>query len=291
MEVKAECIPCLVDVRCREVMKVLNDSPEACEICLEVIQKFSELIKETKHTTKIATELYRLVRKRLGVDPYRGEKREANRWALEILPKALEMVNKSNDSFERFNIAVRFSLIGNAIDLGVSGYTFNLNGLNNAFQNIKLDVDDVTTAYELARRASTVLYVCDNAGEIVLDRLLVREFKRLGARVVVAVRSEPYQNDATMEEAEESGIINDADEVIAIGDCTYLAPEVLSKEALDMFKNTEFAVLKGMANYENLQNLRRIREKGYFLLLRAKCNPIAKSLKIDRGGYVAKVIC
>ncbi|MEM3104788.1 MAG: ARMT1-like domain-containing protein, partial [Candidatus Bathyarchaeia archaeon] len=178
-----------------------------------------------------------------------------------------------------------------AIDLGVSGYTFNLNGLNNAFQNIKLDVDDVTTAYELARRTSTVLYVCDNAGEIVLDRLLVREFKRLGARVVVAVRSEPYQNDATMEEAEESGIINDADEVIAIGDCTYLAPEVLSKEALNMFKNTEFAVLKGMANYENLQNLRRIREKGYFLLLRAKCNPIAKSLKIDRGGYVAKVIC
>lgn len=291
MEVKAECIPCLVDVRCREIMRVLDDSSEACEVCLEIIQRFSELIKETRHTTKIATELYRLVRRRLGVDPYRSEKKAANKWALEMLPKALEMINKSNDPFERFNIAVKFSLIGNAIDLGVSGYTFNLNGLNNAFQSIKLEVDNVATAYEHAKETSTVLYMCDNAGEIVLDRLLIGELKKLGARVTVAIRSEPYQNDATMEDAEESGITNDVDEIIAVGDCTYLAPEVLSKEALEMFKNTELIVLKGMANYENLENLQRIREKGYFLLLRAKCNPIAKSLKIDREGYVAKVIC
>ncbi|MBS7610959.1 DUF89 family protein [Candidatus Bathyarchaeota archaeon] len=290
MEVKAECIPCLVDVRCREVMKVLNDSSEACKVCIEVIQRFSELIKETRHTTKIATELYRLVRRRLGVDPYRGEKKEANKWALEILSKALEVINKSSDPFERFNIAVRLSLIGNAIDLGVSGYTFNLSGLNSAFQSIKLDIDNVATAYELVKEASTVLYMCDNAGEIVLDRLLIREFKKLGAKVTVAVRSEPYQNDATMEEAEESGITNDADEVIAVGDCTYIDPEVLSKETIEMFKNTELIVLKGMANYENLENLQRIREKGYFLLLRAKCNPIAKSLKVDKGGYVAKLV-
>lgn len=272
-------------------MRVLDDGSEACDVCLEIIQRFSELIRETRHTTKIATELYRLVRRRLGVDPYRNEKKEANRWALEMLPKALEMVNKSRDLFERFKIAVKFSLIGNAIDLGVSGYTFNLNGLNNAFHSIKLDIDNIATAYELAKEASTVLYMCDNAGEIVLDRLLIGELKRLGAKITVTVRSEPYQNDATMEDAVESGITNDADEVIAVGDCTYLAPEVLSKEALEMFKNTELIVLKGMANYENIENLQRIREKGYFLLLRTKCNPISKSLRIDRGGYVAKVIC
>lgn len=290
MEVKAECIPCLVDVRCREVMKVLDDSPEACEICLEIIQKFSELLKETRHTTKIATELYRLVRRRLGVDPYRVDKKEATRWALGILPKALEIVDGLDSFFERFNTAVKFSLVGNAIDLGVSGYAFDLNKLNNAFQSIKLDIDNVTEAYELAEKASTILYVCDNAGEIVLDRLLIREFKKMGARVTVVVRSEPYQNDATMEEAEDSGIVNEADEVLAAGDCTYLAPEVLPEYVLRLFKSADLVVLKGMANYENLENLWRIRRKGYFILLRAKCNPIAGTLKIDRGGYVAKVI-
>ncbi len=290
MEVKAECIPCLVDVRCREVIKVLDDSSEACKVCIEIIQRFSELIKETRHTTKIATELYRLVRRRLGVDPYRGEKKEANKWALEVLSKALEVIDESDDPFERFNIAVKLSLIGNAIDLGVSGYTFNLSGLDSAFQSIKLDIDDVATAYKLAKKVSTILYVCDNAGEIVLDRLLIREFKKLGAEVIVAVRSEPYQNDATMEDAEESGITDDVDEVIAVGDCTYIAPEVLSKDALEIFKNAELIVLKGMANYENLENLQRIRKKGYLLLLRAKCNPIAKSLEVDRGGYVAKLV-
>jgi len=290
LEVKAECIPCLVDVRCREVMKVLDDSPEACEICLEIIQKFSELLKETRHTTKIATELYRLVRRRLGVDPYRVDKKEATRWALGILPKALEIVDGLDSFFERFNTAVKFSLVGNAIDLGVSGYAFDLNKLNNAFQSIKLDIDNVTEAYELAEKASTILYVCDNAGEIVLDRLLIREFKKMGARVTVVVRSEPYQNDATMEEAEDSGIVNEADEVLAAGDCTYLAPEVLPEYVLRLFKSADLVVLKGMANYENLENLWRIRRKGYFILLRAKCNPIAGTLKIDRGGYVAKVI-
>jgi uncharacterized protein with ATP-grasp and redox domains len=290
LEVKAECIPCLVDVRCREVMKVLDDSPEACEICLEVIQMLSELLKKTRHTTKIATELYRLVRRRLGVDPYRVDKKEATRWALETLPKALEIIDGLGNSFERFNTAVKFSLIGNAIDLGVSGYAFDLNILNDAFQSIKLDIDNVTEAYELAKKASTILYACDNAGEIVLDRLLIREFKKMGAKVTVVVRSEPYQNDATMEEAEESGVVNEADEALAAGDCTYLAPEVLSEYVLGLFKSADLVVLKGMANYENLENLRRIRRKGYFLLLRAKCNPIAKTLKIDRGGYIAKVV-
>jgi len=290
LEVRAECIPCLVDVRCREVMKVLDDSPEACEICLEVIQMFSELLKKTRHTTKIATELYRLVRRRLGVDPYRIDKKEATRWALEMLPKALEIINGLGNSFERFNAAVKFSLIGNAIDLGVSGYAFDLSILNDAFQSIKLDIDNVTEAYELAKKALAILYVCDNAGEIVLDRLLIREFKKMGAKVTVVVRSEPYQNDATMEEAEESGVVNEADEALAAGDCTYLASEVLPEYVLGLFKSADLVVLKGMANYENLENLRRIRRKGYFLLLRAKCNPIAKTLKIDRGGYIAKVV-
>ena len=290
MEVKAECIPCLVDVRCREVMKVLDSSPEACEICLEIIQRFSELLKETRHTTKIATELYRLVRRRLGVDPYRMDKREATRWALGILPKALEIIDGFNSLFERFNSAVKFSLVGNAIDLGVSGYAFDLSKLNNAFQSIKLDIDNVTEAYELAKKASTILYICDNAGEIVLDRLLIREFKKMGAKVIVVVRSEPYQNDATMEEAEESGMVDEADEVLAAGDCTYLAPEVLPEYVLVLLKRADLVVLKGMANYENLENLQRIRGKGYFILLRAKCNPIAETLKIDRGGYVAKVV-
>jgi len=271
-------------------MKVLDDSPEACEICLEVIQMFSELLKKTRHTTKIATELYRLVRRRLGVDPYRIDKKEATRWALEMLPKALEIINGLGNSFERFNTAVKFSLIGNAIDLGVSGYAFDLNILNDAFQSIKLDIDNVTEAYELAKKALAILYVCDNAGEIVLDRLLIREFKKMGAKVTVVVRSEPYQNDATMEEAEESGVVNEADEALAAGDCTYLASEVLPEYVLGLFKSADLVVLKGMANYENLENLRRIRRKGYFLLLRAKCNPIAKTLKIDRGGYIAKVV-
>lgn len=290
MEIEAECIPCLVDVRCREVMKMLNGSFEAREICVEIIERFSKLLKETRHTTKIATELYRLVRRRLGIDPYKDDKREANKWALEVLPKALKIIDGINDPLERFKTAVKFSLIGNAIDLGVSGYAFDLNRLNDTFQNIKLEIDDIAEAYEYSKNISKVLYVCDNSGEIVLDRLLIREFKKLGARVTVIVRSEPYQNDATMEEAEESGIMSEADRILTAGDCTYLAPEVLQIEVIEVFRNAGLIVLKGMANYENLDNLQKIREKGYFILLKAKCNPIAKSLKVDRGSYVAKLV-
>lgn len=290
MEVKPECIPCLIDVRCREVIRVLDDSPEAFKICLEVVQTLLKLLDETRHTTKLATELYRLVLKRLGVDPYKGDKEAANEWALNVLPSAISMLEEVDDPLERFRAAVRFSLVGNAIDLGVSGYRFSLEDLERAFETVRLEVDDTVEAYDRVREASRVLYLCDNTGEVVLDRLLVRELRRLGASVTVVVRSEPYQNDATMEDAYESGIASEADRVIAAGEGTYLSPDLLSKPFLEELENSDLVVLKGMANYENLSLLQRVRPSGYLLLLKAKCRPIAESLGVEVGDYVAKLV-
>ena len=90
----------------------------------------------------MATELYRLVLKRLGVDPYKGDKEAANKWALKVLPSAISMLGEVDDPLERFRAAVRFSLVGNAIDLGVSGYRFSLEDLERAFETVRLEVDD-----------------------------------------------------------------------------------------------------------------------------------------------------
>lgn len=269
---------------------MLDASPEAFKICLEVVQTLPKLLEETRYTTKIATELYRLVRRRLGVDPYGDDKEAANKWALKILPSIISMLDKIEDPLERFRAAVRLSLVGNAIDMGVSGYQFSLEDLEKAFETIRLEVDDTAEAYDKAKKASKVLYLCDNTGEIVLDRLLVREFKRLGVSVKVVVRSEPYQNDATVEDAYKSGIAFEADGLVAAGDGTYLSPNLLPKPFLEELKDSDLVVLKGMANYENLILLRQVRDSGYFLLLKAKCRPIAKSLGVELGGYVAKLV-
>ncbi|HID18882.1 TPA: DUF89 family protein, partial [Candidatus Bathyarchaeota archaeon] len=215
LRIKPKCIPCLIDVRSREAMRALGSSEKAFNLCIKVVREILRLLDETRQTTRIATELYRIVLKTVGSDPYKADKEEANRIALAILPRAESLLNRLEDRFERFRMAVRFSLVGNAIDPGVSGYKFNLSELERAVQTVKLQVDDTAAAFRLIGNGSEVLYLCDNAGEIVFDRLLVRELRRIGAHVTVAVRSEPYQNDATLEDAEASGMAEEADGLMA----------------------------------------------------------------------------
>ena len=150
-------------------------------------------------------------------------------------------------------------------------------------------IDDVNKVYELTKKAQTVLYLTDNAGEIVFDTLLVEQLKNMGVTVIVGVKGGPVLNDATLEDAEVSGMSKIADKVITTGtDAVGLMLKEFSKEFLEVYDSVDLVFAKGMGYAETLTEYKL--KKPHVLLFRTKCNPVANFFGVPRDKNVAKLM-
>jgi hypothetical protein len=224
-----------------------------------------------------AGSIHRVVRGILGkADPYAETKHSFTQRALELLPELRRRVDKSADPFDA---AIRMAAAGNIIDLGVKG-DLTHDDVDRAIERAaSVPVDDA--AIEELRRAAgaaeSILYIVDNAGEIVFDRLFLEKLPR--GRVKVAVKGGAVINDATRGDAEEAGIAEIA-EIIDTGDDTPGA--VLEEASADFNREVEEAdlvIAKGQGNYEALSNPPR---DIYFLLM-VKCDVLAENAAAPLG--------
>jgi uncharacterized protein with ATP-grasp and redox domains len=134
-----------------------------------------------------------------------------------------------------------------------------------------------------------VLYLADNAGEIVFDTLLVEELKNTGLTVIVGVKGEPVINDATLEDAEVSGISKIADKTITTGtDAVGLNFKEVSVDFRNAYDSADLVLAKGMGYAETLTEYRL--KKPHALLFRTKCNPVANFFAAPREKNVAKLM-
>jgi uncharacterized protein with ATP-grasp and redox domains len=144
-----------------------------------------------------------------------------------------------------------------------------------------LGIDHFKAFKEALDEAETVLYLGDNAGESVLDTILIEEIK---APVIYAVRDIPVLNDATHEDAVASGIAEVA-EIISSGTT---APGTIlrtcSNEFLEVFNTADVIISKGQGNYEALSDV----DRSVFFLLRAKCPVVAEDLGVKDGDLILK---
>jgi uncharacterized protein with ATP-grasp and redox domains len=147
-----------------------------------------------------------------------------------------------------------------------------------------LPIDD-TPAFELLlQRPQRILYVGDNAGEILFDRVLVEELLPRH-EVTFVVRGGPVINDATMEDAETVGLTGIVP-VITTGTNRIGAPwGHLSEECRRHYRRADLVISKGQGNYETLCSRN---DHDIFFILRAKCHVIAQELKVDLLDLVVK---
>lgn len=147
--------------------------------------------------------------------------------------------------------------------------------------------DDTPKLKELVEGSDTVLYAFDNCGESVLDKLLIREIRSMGKRVVGVVRGVPILNDVTLEDAER--ICLECDRIVTTGAFAIGFPGRISDRGLDEeLGNAGVMIAKGMANYESLSEW----DPGVpvAFLLRAKCAPVAESLGVPVGTNVVRIL-
>ena len=220
-------------------------------------------------------------------DPYEKMKNDANIKALELLPDLTLLVDESTEQ-ERFRKACLISCLGNVVDYDVPGNNSDIEAAMN-FLDQGFHIDDIDKFTELMKPGTKLLFFTDNAGEIVFDKLVVAELRRLGCKVTVAVKDGPGLNDATMEDAEFVSMTETADEVITTGtDAIGVRLDESPDWFLERFKEADLIMAKGMANFETLSETPAPCPLMY--LFRSKCEPVASVLGVPMHQSIALLV-
>lgn len=227
---------------------------------------------------EIGAKVHRLVRKLTGVDdPYQAVKHAATESALMLLPELQALVDRSNDPLDT---ALRLSIAGNIIDFGPNP-VYDLWEVVERLLQEELAIDDTDALRSALLRAGSILFLADNAGETVFDRVLIDV---LDKPVTYGVRGGPTLNDATVEDALAAGV----DRVAEIIDNGARAPGTVLSECStafqDRFWEAELILAKGMGNYETLSEVKA----PIFFLLQVKCPVIGEDIGAPAGRAVIK---
>ena len=292
MKVEPECESCLL-YRAQIQTYQATTNPALRFRCLaEVVKLLNREFKPTSVAADIGTKRDRIIRQLTSnKDPYKYNKKAANEKARKMLPHAKKYVELGYNQQERFKKACLCAIVGNIMEFDIPGHKFTLKSLAGVLRKAVKDlvIDDIDKAYELAKKAQSVLFLADNAGEIVFDTLLVEQLKNMGLKVTYVVKGGPVINDATMEDVEISNIDKLADEVITTGcDAVGLQKKEVSPEFLKVYDAAELIFAKGMGYAETLTEYKLT--KPHLLMFRTKCVPVANYFCVPRDRNIAKLM-
>lgn len=227
---------------------------------------------------EIGDRVHRIVRQVAGNgDPYREAKAASTRQALALYPRLKALVREADDPLD---VAVRLSIAGNIMD-AARGQECDLWSTVERVLAQPFAADDGMAFREALAGAGKVLYLADNAGETVFDRVLI---EALDAPVVYAVKGGPTLNDATREDALAAGVDRVAEIVSTGSDAPGTILDRCSEEFRKLYERAELIIAKGQANYETLS------EAGskVFCLLQTKCPVIARDVGVPVGSIVLR---
>lgn len=292
MKVEDQCAACIISRGAAEAKEATTNPALRFRAMCELLRLLTKEFRPTAVPADLGTKRDRLVRRITGsADPYKRSKRISNEKALKLLPYARKLVEEGYTQQDRFKRAVLCAIVGNIIEFDIPGHKASFSSLRKSFREAAKDliVDDIGKIYELAKKAHTILFLADNAGEIVFDTLLVEKLKEMGASVTVAVKGGPVINDATLEDTDASGMSAIVDKVITTGtDAVGFAAKEVSKEFLDAYDSADLIIAKGMGYAETLTEYRL--NKPHALLLRSKCDPVANYFCVTREKNIAKLM-
>lgn len=278
MNLRLPCIPCLVG-HAHDISAGVDDADAREAFIREVLACIANM--DYNRTPPLAAmDIYALLAKTTGLeDPFAEVKRASNRKALDLLDWARSVVAASGDPLDA---ALRIALAGNIIDYGrCSADGVDMREVIHTYLAAGFALDQRDVFRRRLDEARSVLYVLDNAGEIVFDRVLIEQIGP--SRVTCVVRGGPIINDATMEDAVSTGLV-DACRVISSGVAASGTPvEACRDEVRDAFASADLVIAKGQGNFETLFDENR----EVFHLFMVKCPVIARELGVDERSALA----
>jgi len=277
MRTHFDCFPCFLRQALDAIRLVNLDNKVQEQLFRDVLRWMSEM--DLSLPPPVITQLiHRRIRDLSGqADPYLLIKKEQNQLARVLLGEMSEQIKNADDPLE---MAIRLAIAGNVIDMGVKGKVTEEELRNSLGQALIQPIwGNIDAFRQKVKQADSILYLADNAGEIVFDRLLIQALAP--ARVSVAVRGGPVINDATWEDALAVGI----GEVAELIDNGSDAPGTVLSDCSDdfcaRFASADLVIAKGQGNVETLSQAPR----EIFFLFKVKCDVIAGHTGIPLGTH------
>lgn len=275
MKAYLDCYPCFFIQALKTARLVISDE----KVILQILKDVSVYLSQASFDvtpSEIGLGVYRILSRRTGVeDPYKEVKVKCIQQALSLYPELKKLIETSED---RLMTAVRLSIAGNVIDFGTDS-SFDLKLELETILSQDFAVDHYEEFRRALEKAQDIVYIADNAGETVFDRLLIEEIKK---PVIYVVREKPIINDATREDALLSGL-DKVSEIMSSGcDAPGNILKFCSNGFLKIYGSADLVISKGQGNYEALSN----EEKPIFFLLKAKCQVVARDLGVKEGSII-----
>ncbi len=279
MKTYLDCIPCFFEQALRAGRTATDDEVVLKRLLDELGQMLGDISLEST-PPETGRLLYRMVSRVTGVaDPYEELKSESTARALELYPVMKKLIEEADDSLLT---AIRVAIAGNVMDAGPSA-TFDIGAALKDVLIREFAICDYPAFKKYLADSERVLYIGDNAGETVFDRLLIEQMNK---PAVYVVRDRPVINDATYDDAIRAGLENVATIVSSGTDAPGTVIASCSPEFKRMLDESDFVIAKGQGNYESLSNYPR----SIFFLLKAKCRVIADDIGVTPGDIVLEGI-
>ena len=276
MLIKFECYDCILS----QIVRIARDMSNDDDVRHGMMRKFLSAIEKNvcRFTPpEMAAEFYDICRTMFpGTDHFREEKLKSTELAVKIYPELKKIVEAADDPF---SAALKLAIGGNIIDFGVNP-DFDLSQAGDAIRNVTDMPIDENAVCELKKRiadAGKILYIMDNCGEAVIDRLLLEQ---LSGKVTIAVRGLPILNDITRAEIIPSGLGDFP--ATDTGDGTPGVSPMRSPGFIDRMRSFDLIIAKGQGNFESLEG--NFSDKPLFFLFRAKCPVVQKYLNVVPGS-------
>ena len=279
MRVHLDCFPCFLRQAIIALRFGTKDEALQETILKSTLEEIgnAETSKPPAYTT---TFIHRKIRQMLGKDPFREIKSEYNRIALGLYPSLKTAIEQSPDPLW---MGARLAIAGNVIDFGIFT-SVDIEGAVKKALNAQIAVDDFHAFKEAVLKSDEILYLTDNAGEIVFDRLLIETLSRLGKKVKAVVKGAPVLNDSTMDDAEETGLAAVCEVIDNGSDAVGTMLDWTSPAFQKTFHNARLVISKGQGNFETLAG----NEKTIFFLFQSKCDVVSKELRLSKGSMLLK---
>jgi len=281
MHTYLECIPCFVRQAHDALQQVTDDEALMHRALRRVLVASSEFEMDLS-PPEMAQTIHRIIREETGnPDPYAEIKARSTAVALRLAEEARPLITGAIDPFK---MALRFSIAGNIMDFALTTKwdQMNLSTFLDDTRRKELNDDGVETLRRAVSAAQTILFLGDNAGEAVFDRLLIEQMP--SAKVTYAVKGAPIINDVTLKDALASGLDQVAELIDngndAPGTILSLCPPAFQKR----FAEADLVIAKGQANYETLSES----ERGLFFLTQVKCPVIGRDIGKPVGSWIVQ---
>lgn len=282
MKVYYECAPCFL----RQAREALDLACNDENLKIEIMEEIAALLGREFHkdavSNVIGTSIHRLIKEKTGnEDPYHEIKVNCNEIAESFLPHLTKFL-QGEENMEMF---IKAAIVGNLIDFGALGVNVEPLDMMMSALDEPLEVNHTKELQESLKSVKSVLYLADNTGEIVFDKLLINKLKKFDVDITVALKEKPILNDACLEDAYQVGLDMVAQLVTTGTDSVGVIHSQVSPEFQKMMEEAELIISKGLGNYEGLTEI-KFGEKPVFCLLNAKCGPTSRDIGVAQGSNV-----